>query len=154
MRIHNEVGRFQCVFPRSYCKHRSGKFNRPYDYKKHLLNMHFSFDDPSTKTLANLTEKLGVHGLCMACGQKYVASAWLEQHVLTNDSTYKCPELLRLEAQAREEAKKGLKDGVKQEGPEIPSLGVKIELISSLHEDRLLEELQGAFLSEEYDDSN
>lgn len=97
MRIHNEVGRFQCMFPRSYCKHRSGKFNRPYDFKKHLLNMHFNFDDPSGKTAPNLTDKLNIPGQCIACGQKFIANDWLENHILTRDLSKKCAEVQRLE---------------------------------------------------------
>lgn len=97
IRIHNEVGRFQCVFPRNYCKHRSGKFNRPYDYKKHLLNMHFNFDDPSAKSAPNLTDKLDKTGLCVACGQKFVGTDWLEHHVLTKDLSKLCSELYQFD---------------------------------------------------------
>lgn len=140
MRIHNEVGRFQCVFPRSYCKHRSGKFNRPYDYKKHLLNMHFNFDDPSAKTLANLTEKLNVTGQCIACGQKFIAIEWLDQHILTKDLTRKCPELQRLEQVFIEESEQSTTN----DHPEDTS-----------HDDGLLvEELEDKFFVEDYDDSN
>lgn len=97
MRIHDEVGRFQCVFPRSVCKHRSGKFNRPYDYKKHLLNVHFKYDDPAVKLAPNLTDKLLVSGQCIACGQKFMANYWLEHHILTTDTSMMCPELRKLE---------------------------------------------------------
>lgn len=97
IRIHSEVGRFQCVFPRSYCKHRSGKFNRPYDYKKHLLNMHFNFDDPSAKSAPNLTDKLHKPGLCMACGQKFFGNDWLDHHILTKNQSNRCPELYNFE---------------------------------------------------------
>lgn len=97
MRIHDEHGRFRCVFSRETCKHRSGKFNRPYDYKKHLLNMHFKFDDPSMKLAPNLTGKLLVPGECVSCHQKFFGNDWLENHVLTTNVALLCPELRRLE---------------------------------------------------------
>lgn len=97
LRIHDEAGRFQCIFPPGYCKHKSRKFNRPYDYKKHLLNVHFKFDESSAKLLPNLTEKLNVRGQCNACGQRFVANEWLEGHILTSDRTMKCYELQRIE---------------------------------------------------------
>lgn len=93
MRIHNEIGRFQCVFPRGTCSHKSGKFNRPYDYKKHLLNVHFRFDDPKIKLAPNLTDKLQVPGTCVACGQRFLGIDWLEKHVLTADAPSRCVEL-------------------------------------------------------------
>ncbi|GEQ72091.1 hypothetical protein JCM33374_g5777 [Metschnikowia sp. JCM 33374] len=97
MRIHDEAGRFQCIFPPGYCKHKSRKFNRPYDYKKHLLNVHFKFDDPAAKLAPNLTEKLNVRGQCNACGQRFVASDWLDTHILTSDLRTKCFQLQRME---------------------------------------------------------
>lgn len=102
MRIHDEIGRFRCVFPNS-CNHRSGKFNRPYDYKKHLLNMHFKFDNPKAKAAPNLTEKLLVWGSCMACGLQFIGNDWLEQHVLTSDICKRCPELNKHEKLQSEE---------------------------------------------------
>lgn len=136
MRIHNELGRFQCMFPRSYCKHRSGKFNRPYDYKKHLLNMHFNFDDPSAKTAVNLTDKLNVPGQCNACGQKFIANDWLDQHILTKDLSKKCAELQRLEQVFSEETIDKIR-------------------ASKLLEDRLLEDklLEDRLIDEDYDES-
>lgn len=92
MRIHNEVGRFQCVYPKYMCNHKTQYFNRPYDYKKHLLHMHFRFDDPKGKTANTLTDKLPLEGICIACGARFVANDWLETHVLTNSAT-KCPSL-------------------------------------------------------------
>lgn len=97
IRIHDEAGRFQCIFPQGYCKHKSRKFNRPYDYKKHLLNVHFKFDEASAKIAPNLTEKLHVWGQCNACGERFVANDWLEGHILTTDLTRKCYELQRIE---------------------------------------------------------
>lgn len=93
MRIHNEIGRFQCVFPRATCSHKLGKFNRPYDYKKHLLNVHFKFDDAKIKLAPNLTEKLHEHGACIGCGQRFMGQDWLDNHVLTADSSLRCGEL-------------------------------------------------------------
>lgn len=95
MRIHDEVGRFRCVFPREQCKHKLGKFNRPYDYKKHLLNMHFRFDNPAVKMAPNLTEKTKEMGLCIACGQRFIGNDWLDDHILSPDVRKKCQELLR-----------------------------------------------------------
>lgn len=90
LRTHDEVGRFQCVFPKSTCSHKTGYFNRPYDYKKHLLHAHFNFDDPKARTFNNLTEKLPYYGSCNACGQRFVACEWLDHHVLTNANETKC----------------------------------------------------------------
>lgn len=92
-RIHNEVGRFQCVFPRNTCSHKSGKFNRPYDYKKHLLNVHFTFDDPKIRLAPNLKGKLLVYGLCNSCGQRFLGNDWLEEHVLNTDKGKRCQKL-------------------------------------------------------------
>lgn len=58
MRTHQTESRFSCKFPKTQCRHKLGKFNRPYDYKKHLLNRHFKFDDPYIKRLHNLSDKL------------------------------------------------------------------------------------------------
>lgn len=90
MRIHQTVSRFHCKFPKDVCSHKSGKFNRPYDYKKHLLNRHFKFDDPEIKKLHNLNDKLDYLGTC-PCGARYVSKDWLENHVLTEDESKKCP---------------------------------------------------------------
>lgn len=97
MRIHDEAGRFKCVFPSGYCNHKSRKFNRPYDYKKHLLNMHFRFDEVAAKLAPNLTEKLNAGGYCTACGKRFLASEWLENHILSKDAETKCYKLQELE---------------------------------------------------------
>lgn len=89
LRIHDEVGRFRCVFP-EYCNHKTGKFNRPYDYKKHLLHFHFVFDNKSGKTANNLTEKLPLVGNCKHCNYRTTAQDWLENHVLTVSPDKKC----------------------------------------------------------------
>lgn len=90
MRIHDDVGRFQCVYPKSMCNHKTGYFNRPYDYKKHLLHMHFKFDDPKGKTAHTLTDKLPLIGSCQACGARFSANDWLDSHILTNNKNQKC----------------------------------------------------------------
>lgn len=82
MRIHDERGRFQCVYPKGMCNHKLGNFNRPYDYKKHLLHMHFQFDDPRGRMAHTLTDKLPMTGQCKACKRRYTAHDWLEKHVL------------------------------------------------------------------------
>lgn len=104
MRIHDDAGRFQCVFPPSSCKHKSRKFNRPYDFKKHLLNMHFKFDDPTVRHAPNLTDKLKILGQCIACGQSFIANDWLEKHILIKDNKYRCVGLQRIEQLYRDES--------------------------------------------------
>mmetsp|Transcript_2192 Transcript_2192/g.2401 ORF Transcript_2192/g.2401 Transcript_2192/m.2401 type:complete len:292 (-) Transcript_2192:934-1809(-) len=90
MRTHQTVARFRCNFPKIRCNHKSRRFNRPYDHKKHLLNRHFKFDVPAVKKLHNLNDKLGHSGTC-PCGQRFIAKEWLEKHILTNDLDHKCP---------------------------------------------------------------
>lgn len=89
MRTHQLESRFTCKFPKSQCRHKSGKFNRPYDYKKHLLNRHFKFDDPCVKRLHNLSDKLHHWGTC-PCGTRFVGKDWLDQHILTDDDDRRC----------------------------------------------------------------
>lgn len=103
MRIHDGAGRFQCVFPPGSCKHKSRKFNRPYDFKKHLLNMHFKFDDPAARLAPNLTEKLMVPGQCIACGQSFIANDWLDKHILIKDPIRRCVGLQRIEQLYKDE---------------------------------------------------
>lgn len=91
MRIHDEVGRFQCVYPKAMCNHKTQNFNRPYDYKKHLLHLHFVFDDPKGKAANTLTDKLPIMGSCEACGARMIANDWLESHILTKNPKLKCP---------------------------------------------------------------
>lgn len=93
MRIHDEVGRFKCVYPRSTCSHKTGKFNRPYDYKKHLLRAHFKFDNPRGRSHSTLTDMIPLDGLCAACGARFLAQDWLNDHVL--GGTHRCPGLVR-----------------------------------------------------------
>ncbi|KAG7665640.1 uncharacterized protein J8A68_000846 [[Candida] subhashii] len=90
MRTHQAESRFTCVFPRSQCIHKSGKFNRPYDFKKHLLNRHFQFDNPTVKKLHNLSDKLDHWGTC-PCGHRALGRHWLDFHVLTDDASNRCP---------------------------------------------------------------
>lgn len=90
MRTHLIIPRFQCAFPKLQCSHKSGRFNRPYDFKKHLLNKHFKFDNPEIKRVHNLSDKLNFPGSCI-CGLRAMAKDWLDNHVLTNDSTKRCP---------------------------------------------------------------
>lgn len=93
MRIHDEIGRFKCVYPRLTCNHKTGKFNRPYDYKKHLLRSHFEFDNPRGRNHNTLTDMIPLHGECLACGARFSAQEWLDEHVLGGDN--RCPGLLR-----------------------------------------------------------
>ncbi|ODV81807.1 uncharacterized protein CANTADRAFT_36212, partial [Suhomyces tanzawaensis NRRL Y-17324] len=90
MRTHQSEARFTCKFPKGQCRHKLGKFNRPYDYKKHLLNRHFKFDDPCVKRLHNLSDKLFDWGTC-PCGLRFMGKDWLDKHILTEDASKKCP---------------------------------------------------------------
>lgn len=89
LRTHQVEARFHCVFPKRQCRHKLGKFNRPYDFKKHLLNRHFIFDDSAIKRLHNLSDKLDHWGMC-PCGLRFTGKDWLNDHILTNDRTKKC----------------------------------------------------------------
>lgn len=89
MRTHEEVARFVCPFPREKCQHKRGQFNRPYDFKKHLLHGHFVFDDQKeVRSFRDLRSKLDKPGTCN-CGMRFLANEWLEQHVL--DGANRCP---------------------------------------------------------------
>lgn len=93
MWTHQTEKRFKCVFPKGSCQHKSGLFNRRYDFKKHLLNKHFRYDDVSAKREHNLREKLTQWGTC-PCGRRFLSGDWLSQHILTKNESQKCP-LLR-----------------------------------------------------------
>lgn len=93
MRTHEVEKRFSCVFPKHRCTHKLGQFNRRYDFKKHLLNKHFRFDDPSVKRLHNLRDKLGYWGTC-PCGRRFLSSHWLDFHISSLDPSLRCPETL------------------------------------------------------------
>ncbi|CDK26090.1 unnamed protein product [Kuraishia capsulata CBS 1993] len=84
LRIHNPISRFQCYLPRDRCNHKTGQFNRPYDFKKHMLNSHFQFDDSKVKKMHNLNDKLNKWGNC-ECGFRANGEVWLENHFLTNE---------------------------------------------------------------------
>jgi DNA-directed RNA polymerase subunit RPC12/RpoP len=93
IRTHQKTARFVCPFPRATCPHKRGQFNRPYDFKKHLLHGHFVFDDQKTvRSFRDLCSKLSYPGTCM-CGMRFVAKDWLDSHVL-NANTH-CPCLER-----------------------------------------------------------
>lgn len=82
-RTHQENPRFVCMFHAlGKCSHKLGRFNRPYDFKKHLLNRHFKFDDPKIKQMHNLSDKLEHLGTC-GCGLHCVGKKWLDDHMLT-----------------------------------------------------------------------
>lgn len=90
MRTHQADKRFNCMFPRDTCDHKTGQFNRRYDFKKHLLNKHFDFVNPNVKKVHNLRDKLNDWGYC-PCGRQYLSGDWLENHILTGDEFRKCP---------------------------------------------------------------
>lgn len=90
MRTHEETARFVCPFPRGHCPHKRGQFNRPYDFKKHLLHGHFVFDNKESKSYKDLKSKLSEFGTC-TCGTRYQAEDWLNIHVLGSDPSLLCP---------------------------------------------------------------
>lgn len=82
LRIHQRVARFVCPYPREQCTHKRGQFNRPYDYKKHLLHSHFQFDEAKlVRGFRDLKSKLSHHGTCN-CGRRFRADKWLDEHVM------------------------------------------------------------------------
>lgn len=89
MWTHKSEKRFTCVFPKGSCQHKSGLFNRRYDFKKHLLNRHFAYDDMAAKREHNLLRKLSQWGTC-PCGQRFISGDWLEDHILTKVESKKC----------------------------------------------------------------
>ncbi|ODV59376.1 uncharacterized protein ASCRUDRAFT_22945, partial [Ascoidea rubescens DSM 1968] len=91
LRIHQEIGRFKCIFPKESCSHKTGYFNRPYDFKKHLLHCHFQFFDYNATKLIKLSEKEEQIGVCLSCGLRCKAGYWLNKHVLCADCPEKCP---------------------------------------------------------------
>lgn len=93
-RTHQLEKRFSCMFPKDACRHKLGQFNRPYDFKKHLLNKHFIFDDPSVKKLQNLRDKLDWWGTCL-CGKRFLSLDWLHNHILTDNEAHKCAQMER-----------------------------------------------------------
>lgn len=96
VRTHQEEGRFTCPFSRDQCPHKRGQFNRPYDFKKHLLHGHFTFDDQKrVRSFRNLRSKLSFPGMCV-CGRRFVASEWLDNHVLGGSD--RCPMLIGVAA--------------------------------------------------------
>lgn len=90
MRTHRLDSRFEFKFPKGQCNHKLGRFNRRYDFKKHLLNRHFEFDDPEIKKHHTLSGKLTYWGTCQ-CGLRFLGASWLEDHVMTGDITKRCP---------------------------------------------------------------
>lgn len=96
LRTHQEVARFTCPYPRDRCPHKRGQFNRPYDFKKHLLHAHFTFDDQKrVRSFRNLRSKLAHTGTC-ACGRRFTANEWLDEHVL--DGQLRCELLIPVAA--------------------------------------------------------
>lgn len=82
LRIHQRVARFVCPYPRDQCSHKRGQFNRPYDYKKHLLHSHFQFDEAKlVRGFRDLKSKLTHYGSCN-CGKRFRADKWLDDHVM------------------------------------------------------------------------
>lgn len=94
MRIHEPVSRFKCIYPRQQCSHRSGYFNRRYDFHKHLLHSHFKFDDPDVKKLVSVNDKMKYIGACK-CGMKMTGREFLNNHIMIKDAQgkYLCPDL-------------------------------------------------------------
>jgi hypothetical protein len=82
-KTHDKEARFKCFYPRAYCHHKSGYFNRKYDFKRHLLHRHFILHDSNAKRLRNLTDKLEYEGTC-PCGKRMKAREWLI-HIVARD---------------------------------------------------------------------
>lgn len=99
--IHQEHKRFNCVYPKDFCKHRTGLFNRRYDFKKHLLNKHFVFDSKSIKRTPSLKDKSKHWGTC-TCGRRFQGQDWIDNHVLTQNEDEKCPHLKLLHEEAQQ----------------------------------------------------
>jgi hypothetical protein len=93
LRTHDRESRFKCMFPKEHCPHRTGCFNRQYDFKKHLLHAHFALRDHKVKRMKNLKQKLEHEGHCL-CGKRMVAQKWLE-HIVERDNNgkYSCTDL-------------------------------------------------------------
>lgn len=93
MRTHDTQPRFKCVYPRTFCSHKTGKFNRQYDFKKHLLHSHFVLRDYKVIKFKSLNQKLGQEGQCM-CGMAMIARDWLN-HIIDIDGfgEYSCADL-------------------------------------------------------------
>ncbi len=82
LRTHQATARFQCPYPRAQCPHKRGQFNRPYDYKKHLLHCHFTFDEQKrVRGFRDLRSKLSYWGTC-GCGNRFLAEDWLATHII------------------------------------------------------------------------
>ncbi|ODV59361.1 uncharacterized protein ASCRUDRAFT_37525, partial [Ascoidea rubescens DSM 1968] len=103
IRIHDDKPRFKCVFHRKdktnglkMCLHSTGRFNRPYDHKKHLLNNHFTFEDPHGKKEANLGPKLDCRGSCNYCGKHMTGQEFIEHVDHQNNQKNLCPYLTKL----------------------------------------------------------
>jgi hypothetical protein len=107
MRVHEAIPRFKCLYPRGQCTHKSGYFNRQYDFKKHLLHCHFSFHDKSVKRYNSLSEKLDHEGRC-PCGRILTAREYLNSHVMLKDEDgkFSCSDL-RVHWEAYDEMKEG-----------------------------------------------
>ncbi|ODV72366.1 uncharacterized protein CYBJADRAFT_168671 [Cyberlindnera jadinii NRRL Y-1542] len=85
-RTHDPVSRFRCVYPKECCNHKTGAFNRQYDFKKHLLHTHFILKDPSVKKMKSLQQKLQYKGHCL-CGREMTAERWLD-HITERDENF------------------------------------------------------------------
>lgn len=81
IKIHQSTPRFRCRFPRLICSFKINTYNRAFDFKRHLTNKHFKFDNPEAKRRPGLTSKLECVGSC-PCGRRSTARDWLEVHVL------------------------------------------------------------------------
>jgi hypothetical protein len=100
MRTHDSKGGFKCLYPRVYCPHVRGFFNRRHELKKHLLHKHFVLCDKNVKSLKSLTGKLEHEGTC-PCGKRMKASEWLE-HIVARDpyGSFECRDLRVKNAEA------------------------------------------------------
>ncbi|CAN3374873.1 hypothetical protein DIURU_002614 [Diutina rugosa] len=92
LKIHRSTAKFQCQFPRSVCNFKINSYNRSFDFKRHLVNKHFKFDDKKlSKAVSSLSQKAEYLGHC-PCGWHGSCQEWLDTHILVDDDNpQRCP---------------------------------------------------------------
>lgn len=89
LKIHEQIPRYNCKFPKSVCNYKTNSYNRSFDFKRHLINKHFKFKDKKIKKLSSLTDKFAYPGEC-PCGYESTAKDWLSNHILTDNDAKRC----------------------------------------------------------------
>lgn len=90
IRIHDTNPRFRCKFPSSKCNYKTINYKRRYEFKRHLLSKHFTFDDIRMDRKMTVSSVLDHVGNC-ACGLHTTGRLWLDNHILTEDESMSCP---------------------------------------------------------------